>query len=137
MPARLPVRPPRSRALALASSSELCALCVSALSFSSPSLFPVRLPAFNFKLSTFNFLFRQPPRIAPSPQPEYSLPSPGGLGCESVRQARGSSLESSLQQFSALRPPRTSSIKNSIPKCPVPASCRPPPPPPFPPHPCP
>src|SRR5260370_13836430 len=115
MPARLPLRPPRSRALALASSSELCALCVSALSFSSPSLFPVRLPAFNFKLSTFNFLFRQPPRIAPSPQPEYPLPSHGGLGSVSVRQASCSSLESFLHKSFALRHTRRSSLEQFLP----------------------
>src|SRR5260370_20848323 len=111
MPARCPLRPPRSRALALASSSELCPLCVSALSFSSPSLFPVRLPAFNFKLSTFNSLFRQPPHIAPSPQPEYPLPSHGALGCHSVQQPSHSSLESSSRLSCALLRTRSSSTQ--------------------------
>src|SRR5260370_11778254 len=128
MPARLPLRPPRSRALALASSSELCALCVSALSFSSPSLFPVRLPAFNFKLSTFNFLFRQPPRIAPSPQPEYPLPSHGGLGCPSVRQGRGSSPQSSSQLFFPPRSTPPTSPPTLFPNSPRSPSLRPAPP---------
>src|SRR5260370_10538796 len=41
-------------------------------------------------------------RIAPFPQPEYPLPSYGGLGCESVRQGSGSALESLAHTFLAL-----------------------------------
>jgi hypothetical protein len=40
----------------LSSSSNLCVLCVSALSFSLPSLFTVCRSTFNFKLSTINSL---------------------------------------------------------------------------------
>jgi hypothetical protein len=48
--------------------------------------------SFNFQPSTFNFL-RHPPRIAPMAQPEYPLPSHGGLGCESAWQGSGFALE--------------------------------------------
>src|SRR5712692_8610831 len=111
------------RALSLFSFSDLCARRrsrpgrgVSVLSFSLPSLFPSRLSTFNSKLSTFNPPLRLP-LIAPFPQPEYPLPSRGGLGCASVRQGNGSSLELSSQQLFALRRAPSSSIKNSIPKC--------------------
>src|SRR5713226_1640025 len=57
---------------------------------------------------------RVPTRIAPFPQPEYPLFAHGGLGCASVRQGSGSSLDSSSQQFFALlfglRRTRSSSI---------------------------
>src|SRR5216684_2583891 len=72
-------------------------------------------------------LFRTP-RIAPFPQPEYPLFSHGGLGCASVRQGSGSSLDSSSQLFFVLlfglRRTRSSSIKSSIPKCAGAASAR-------------
>src|SRR6266404_529025 len=114
--ARLPLRLPRSRALSSSSSSELSALRVSALYFSFP---PPPLPQFPF--SDFHFPFH---RIAPFPRPEYPLSSRGGLGCASVRQGSGSSLESSSQQFLVLRRTRSSSTKNFIPKCAGAASAR-------------
>src|SRR5882762_3183152 len=114
--ARLPLRLPRSRALSSSSSSELSALRVSALYFSFP---PLPLPQFPF--SDFHFPFH---RIAPFPRPEYPLSSRGGLGCASVWQGSGSSLESSSQLFVALRRTRSSSTKNSIPKCAGAASAR-------------
>src|SRR5258708_7370597 len=43
--------------------------------------------------------WKEAPRIAPFPQPEYPLFSHGGLRCASMRQGSGSSLESSRQQF--------------------------------------
>src|ERR1700674_4966425 len=67
-------------------------------------------------------------RIATSPQPEYPLPSRGGLGCAWVWQGSASSLESSSHLFFVLlfvlRRTHSSGIKNSIPKCAGAASVR-------------
>src|SRR5205807_3707891 len=75
------------------------------------------VPFFSFKLSTCNLALRPPRLIAPFSHPEYPLPSCGGLGCESVRQGSGSSLELSSQLFFVLRRKRSNGIKNSFPKC--------------------
>src|SRR6266436_1962815 len=60
-------------------------------------------------------------RIAPFPQARYPLPFRGGAGCLAecrvIQQGSGSSLESSPRLFFALRQTRSSSIKNSSPKC--------------------
>ena len=62
------------RAHSLSSSSNLCVLCVSALSFSLPSLFTVCRSTFNFKLSTINSLLPQSQRSLRTAIPGCPLP---------------------------------------------------------------
>src|SRR5260370_25782558 len=67
---------------------------------------------FYLQSSTFHFPTHHAPQIAPSPQPEYPLFSPGGLQCASVWQGKAASLASCSQLFFAVQRPRNSPINS-------------------------